>query len=143
MNVSGLIRVVSILLTAIIAISFGLFVWDELGSASKNQAQLASKEGTQVAIVRDEHGRLTADENGKIRVNVDKANDVLTSPGESIGKNLGDGNAWAMRGLAFFFGLLVFLLGLRAIAAWIEMSGPAAQSGAQRGPQDGFTAGSR
>lgn len=143
MNVSGLLRVVSILLSAIVAVSFGLFVWDELGSASKQQAQLASSGGVQAAVVRDQHGRLNADENGKLRVNLDKANDVITSPGESIGKNVGDGSPWAMRGLAFFFGMLVFLLGLRLIAAWIEMSGPASQTGPQRGSQDGFTAGSR
>lgn len=143
MNVSGLLRIASILLSAIVAVSFGLFVWDELGSASKQQAQLAISGGTQVAVVRDTHGRLTADENGKLRVNLDKANDAITSPGESIGKKVGDSNAWAMRGAAFVFGMLVFLIGLRALAAWIEMSGPASSVGPQRGPQDGFTAGSR
>lgn len=143
MNVSGLLRIASILLSAIVAVSFGLFVWDELGSASKQQAQLATAGAAQVAVARDAHGRLTSDENGKLRVNLDKANDAITSPGESIGKKFGDSNAWAMRGAAFFFGMLVFLIGLRALAAWIEMSGPARNTGAQRGPQDGFTAGSR
>jgi len=143
MNVSGLLRIASILLSAIVAVSFGLFVWDELGSASKQQAQLATSDGAQVAVVRDTHGRLTSDENGKLRINLDKANDAITSPGESIGKKFGDSNAWAMRGAAFLFGMLVFLIGLRALAAWIEMSGPAGNTGAQRGPQDGFTAGSR
>lgn len=143
MNVSGLLRIASILLSAIVAISFGLFVWDELGSASKQQAELATSGPVAATMTRDPHGRLTSDENGKLRVNLDKANDAITSPGESIGKNVGDGNAWAMRGAAFFFGMLVFLLGLRAIAAWIEMKGPVSQTGAQRGPQDGFTAGSR
>ncbi|MGH2960518.1 MAG: hypothetical protein ACRDKE_12995 [Solirubrobacterales bacterium] len=143
MNVSGLLRVVSILLSAIVAVSFGLFVWDELGSASKQQAQLASTGGVQAAAARDLHGRFTSDENGKLRVNLDKANDAITSPGESIGKKLGDSNPWAMRGMAFLFGMLVFLLGLRLIAAWIEMSGPANQAGVQSGRQDGFTAGSR
>ncbi|MBI2691602.1 MAG: hypothetical protein HYX29_06645 [Solirubrobacterales bacterium] len=143
MNVSGLLRVASILLTAIVAVSFGLFVWDELGSASKQQAQLATSGGARVATARDQHGRLTADENGKLRANLDKANDAITSPGESIGRKLGDGNVWAMRGAAFVFGMLVFLLGLRALAAWIEMSGPASDAGAQRGRHDGFTAGSR
>jgi hypothetical protein len=143
MNVSGLLRIASILLSAIVAVSFGLFVWDELGSASKQQSQLATAGGAQVAVARDTHGRLTSDENGKLRVNLDKANDAITSPGESIGKKFGDSNAWAMRGAAFFFGMLVFLIGLRALAAWIELSGPARNTGTQRGPQDGFIAGSR
>lgn len=143
MNVSGLLRVASILLSAIVAISFGLFVWDELGSASKQQTQLASASGAQDLVVRDGHGRLSSDENGKLRVNLDKVNDAITSPGESIGKKLDGSNAWAMRGAAFLFGMLVFLIGLRLLAAWIEMSGPASNNGAQRGPQDAFTAGSR
>jgi hypothetical protein len=143
MNVSGLLRIASIRLSAIVAVSFGLFVWDELGSASKQQAQLATSGGAQVAVVRDTHGRLTSDENGKLRINLDKANDAITSPGESIGKRFGDSNAWAMRGAAFLFGMIVFLIALRALAAWIEMSGPARNTGPQRGAQDGFTAGSR
>jgi hypothetical protein len=145
MNVSGILRLASILLTAIIAISFGLFVWDELGSASKAQTQLATKSGGQIITVRDEHGRINSDENGKIRVNLDKANDAITAPGESIGKKLGDSSAWPMRFGAFIFGMLIFLLGLRLLASWIGMNGPAAQTGPQggRGQQDGFTAGSR
>ncbi|MBJ7331755.1 MAG: hypothetical protein JHC95_17805 [Solirubrobacteraceae bacterium] len=144
MTVSALIRLVSILLTAIVVISFGLFVWDELGSASKSQTQLAAANGMQVANVRDTHGRLAVDENGKLRVNLDKANDALTSPGESIGKKFSGGNAWALRGAAFLFGMLVFLLGLRVLASWIEMSGPASGSLPTQGGRGGeFTAGSR
>jgi predicted small integral membrane protein len=143
MNISGLIRLVSILLTAIVVISFGMFVWDELGSASKNQTQLASASGERVLSVRDLHGRLAVTENTTLRVDLDRANDMITGPGESIGRKFGNSEAWAMRGAAFFFGLLVFLVGLRLLAGYIEMSGPASGSVAPRNPQDGFTAGSR
>jgi hypothetical protein len=143
MNVSGLIRIVSILLTAAVAVSFGLFVWDELGSASKNQAQLATPGAVQTVSVRDVHGRLSPEQNSKIRVNIDRVNDAITSPGESIGRKTGQGNPWAMRGLAFIFGILVFLVGLRLLAGWIEMSGPASAKVTPHNPRDGYTAGSR
>jgi hypothetical protein len=144
MNVSGLIRLISILLTAIVAVSFGLFVWDELGSASKQQTQLAAASGgPQIVSVRDAHGRLAVDENDKLRTNLDKANDTITSAGESVGKKLGNNNPWAVRGAAFIFGILVCLLGLRLLAIWIEKSGPASGAVAPRNPQDGYTAGSR
>lgn len=143
MSVSGIIRLISVLLTAIVAISFGLFVWDELGSASKNQTQLTTPNGQKTVAVRDAHGRITADENGKPRMNLDKANDALTSPGESIGAKLGDNGPWAMRGAAFLFGIIVFLIGLRLLASWIEMSGPASGSVTTQGRGGEFTAGSR
>ncbi|MBJ7458244.1 MAG: hypothetical protein JHD02_03555 [Thermoleophilaceae bacterium] len=143
MYLSGLIRVVSIVLSAIVAVSFGMFVWDELGSASKRQALLAAGAGPQVTSTRDAHGRLAAAENGKPRLNLDKANDALTSPGESIGKKFGDNHPWAMRGAAFLFGILAFLLGLRLLASWIETNRPQPGSAAQQNQQGGFTASSR
>lgn len=141
-SAAGLIRIASIVLTAVVAVSFGMFVWDELGSASKNQANLASPTGQQVIIARDIHGRLLSEENGKVRVKLDQANDSLTSPGEAIGKKVGNGNSWTMRGFAFIFGMLVFLVGLRLLASWVEMHGsPGGRT--QQGPQQGYTAGTR
>jgi predicted PurR-regulated permease PerM len=144
MNVSGLIRVVSIALTAVVVLSFGMFVWDELGSASKHQSQIANEENPTFApAVRDVHGRLKADENSKLRVNIDKVNDAVTSPGEQIGKNASNSNIWAMRLASFIFGIALFLIGLRMLASWIEMRGPVQGKTVQRGPTDSYTAGSR
>jgi predicted PurR-regulated permease PerM len=143
MNVSGIIRLISILLTAIVAVSFSLFVWDELGSASKNQTQLTTASGQTTLSVRDAHGRHTASENSKLRINIDKANDAITSPGESIGKKVGNNGPWAMRGAAFLFGMIVFLIGLRLLASWIEMSGPASGSVQTQGRGGERIAGSR
>lgn len=138
---AGLIRIASIVLTAIVAVSFGMFVWDELGSASKNQANFATG-SEQIVTTRDSHGRLLTEENSKIRVKLDQANDAITSPGESIGKKSGSGNAWSMRGLAFLFGMLIFLVGLRLLATWVEMHGGAGGR-TQQPPQQGYTAGYR
>jgi predicted PurR-regulated permease PerM len=140
---AGPIRLLSLVLTAIVAISFILFVWDELGSASKNQSELASKSGETVALTRDQHGRLAATENTKLRIDIDKINDAVTSPGESIGKKVGNGNEWAMRGLAFLFGIALFLIGLRMLASWLELNGNPAAKVTPRNPQDAYTSGSR
>lgn len=143
MTVSDLIRIVSILLTAVVVVSFGLFVWDELGSASKRQAAQATPGGQSVANVRDSHGRLAASENGKFRTNLDKVNDAITSPGESVGRKIGNDEPWAMRGLAFIFGLLVFLVGLRLLGSWIELRGPPSSSAPPQGRGGPFISGSR
>lgn len=138
-NVAGLIRIASIVLSAIVAISFGLFVWDELGAASKNQVNLATPGAAQSQLVRDVHGRALSEENAKVRVMLDRANDSLTSPGESVGKQVG-GNAWSMRFFSFLFGMLVFLVGLRMLANWIELR---ERPAAPQQPQQNYTAGYR
>jgi hypothetical protein len=144
MNVSSLIRFVSIILTAVVVLSFGLFVWDELGSASKGQAALTTPNGQPVAEVRDTHGRDTASENGTFRIKLDSVNDAITSPGEAIGRKTSNGQPWVMRFMAFIFGILVFLIGLRFLATWIGMSGPAPGSTAPTQGRGGqYTAGSR
>ncbi len=119
---ASLIRFISLVLTGIIAISFISFVWDEAGTASKNQTVLAQNSGQQIAIVRDERGRLTNIERHKIRQQIDGFADSLTSPGEEIGKQAGGGNAWAMRGGAFIFGILLFAVALRLLAGWMDWS---------------------
>lgn len=140
-NSSYLIRVISLALTAIVTISFVLFVWDEAGTASKNQALLATPQGKQIEIRRDEHGRLITGETSRVRAWIDRTNDALTSPGESLGKKVGDNNPWALRAFAFIFGLLIFLLGLRVLASWLGMQGPKYEAPERQ--KDDFTAGYR
>jgi hypothetical protein len=139
---AGPIRVLSLVLTAIVVVSFGMFVWDELGTASKSQAQLATASGIQSGYTRDVHGRIVVAAPSKIREKIDKANDTITSPGESIGKKVGQGNEWAMRGLAFIFGIALFLIGLRMLASWMELDGSPSGQVVQRG-RGSYTAGSR
>lgn len=109
------------LLTAIVVISFVSFVWDEAGTASDNQLRISRPDGTAAPIVRDPHGRMQGLKHSKMRLKIDEASDSVTSPGETLGSSLG-GNPWALRGLAFVFGILVFFVGLRLLATWIEMS---------------------
>jgi hypothetical protein len=101
-------------------VSFGLFFWDELGTASDQQTQLAAN-GSSVGVTRDAHGRVTTVTPTAPRTRLDQINDTLTSPGEGVAKHITPTpSPWALRGLALVFGLLVFGVGLRLLAGFIE-----------------------
>lgn len=142
MTIPGLIRALSLLLTAVITISFVSFVWDEAGTASQNQLLISRPDGAPNPYSRDTHGRMVGGEHSQTRLRIDDVADQLTSPAEALGDSLSDGNEWAMRGLAFLFGLAVFLFGLRALASWVELSGKPKQPPSQNGG-DEFTPGYR
>lgn len=114
------IRIISILLTALICVSFLLFVWDEMDSTSKTQLQRATIDAEVTVNARDAHGRISKPEQDIWRTKLDSAADNLVSPGERLGKNVGSDNPWAIRILALIFGLLVFFVGPRMLADWIE-----------------------
>jgi hypothetical protein len=86
---------------------------------------------------------MTTPETATFRLKLDQVNDTLTSPGEQLGKSVGKSNEWAMRVLAFLFGIAVFGIGLRILAEWIEKSGTRRQGPAAPNTSGGFTAGSR
>lgn len=142
-SLAGLIRIASLALTAVIVVSFGLFVWDELDTASRTQLQMASPSGVVAVNGRDAHGRLTKPDQSKFRTKLDQVNDTLTSPGEEIGDKIGDGNPWTMRGFALIFGLLIFLVGPRMLADWTERGTPAGGGAKPRDPNAAYTPGSR
>lgn len=120
MSVPTLIRWISAILCATMVVSFGLFFWDELGSASKQQTQLAAN-GASIVVTRDIHGRVNTIPPTKPRMRLDQINDTLTSPGEGIARHISaTPSPWALRGLALVFGLLVFGVGMRLLAGFIE-----------------------
>lgn len=122
MKLPSLIRWISALLCAVFALSFGLFVWDELGHASKSQTAVAVS-GTPVTVTRDSHGRIVSAAPAKWRVQVDRVNDRLTGPGEDVASHLSASpSPWAIRGFALVFGVLVFGFAMRMGASWLESS---------------------
>jgi hypothetical protein len=143
MNLPGIVRALSIILTAIVVISFGSFVWDEARKASENQLLISRPGGEAEDYVRDPHGRLVGLDHTNVREKVDEIADSATSPAEGLGDSISDGNPWAMRGLAFLFGIAIFLFGLRGLARWLEMTtgGKTPSSGPPGG--DDFTPGYR
>lgn len=118
----SLIRWLSALLCAVFALSFGLFVWDELGHASKSQTATAVS-GTPVTITRDAHGRIVGAAPAGWRVQLDRVNDRLTGPGEAVASHISAApSPWAMRGFALVFGVLVFGFAMRMGASWLQSS---------------------
>jgi hypothetical protein len=146
-----LLRYISIVLCLIIVASFVMFVWDEAGTASKNQAAIALNDPL-AEIKRDEHGRLikpapagstaATSEPSEIRRTIDGINDTVTAPGEMVGENAG-GNAWVMRSAALIFGLLLFGLGLSMLANWLGMDKQAYKVPERPRETDDFTPGGR
>lgn len=120
----SLIRWISALLCAVFALSFGLFVWDELGHASNSQSTTAVS-GTPVTVARDAHGRIVGATPAEWRVQIDRVNDKLTGPGEDVASHLSAApSPWAIRGFALIFGVLVFGFAMRMGATWLESSSP-------------------
>lgn len=141
MSIPGILRFLSIVLTAIVSISFISFVWDEAGAASKNQLAISRPDGTAAPYTRDQHGRMIGLHHSKIRLKNDSVADTITSPGESIGRSASE-NEWVLRGAAFLFGFLIFFLGLRWLANWIEISTRPAPP-PERQPDEDYTPGYR
>lgn len=132
MKLPSLIRWISALLCAVFALSFGLFVWDEMGHASNSQTTTAVS-GTPVTVARDAHGRIISAAPPEWRVQIDRVNDKLTGPGEGVASHLAAApSPWATRGFALIFGVLVFGFAMRMGATWLESSstgrGPIEQS---------------
>ncbi|MGB0872155.1 MAG: hypothetical protein ACPHCI_06885 [Solirubrobacterales bacterium] len=139
MKLPSLIRWISAVACAVFAISFGVFVWDELGAASDGQKAKIS--GTPTTITRDTHGRMVSDVPApRWRFELDRFNDMLTAPGESVARQAATvPSPWTIRGFALIFGVIVFGFGLRFGANWLERAG----SGRRADPVTGFTPGYR
>lgn len=142
MSIPGILRFLSIVLTAIVSISFISFAWDEAGTASKNQVVISRPDGTPAPYTRDPHGRLVGLHHTKIRLKNDEVADMVTSPGEALGESVGGENEWAKRIGAFVFGFVLFFFGLRWLASWVELSqkGPPPQ---ERRDDEDYTPGYR
>ncbi|MFT4048577.1 MAG: hypothetical protein QM648_01920 [Solirubrobacterales bacterium] len=109
-------------MTAVVVISFASFIADEAGTAKDESIATANDTAVVGAVTRrDQHGRREGIKHSKVRLKIDQVNDAVTSPGESIGQSASD-NPWAIRGLAFLFGIAAFFFGLRILANWLQMS---------------------
>jgi hypothetical protein len=138
---SSAIRLISKVICLVLILSFGMFITDELTTASGNQTALAGSHAQKV-VVRDAHGREINPDKTKIRAKLDQVNDALTSPAEKLVTGTsGTTSPWVERAVPFILGMLFFGLGLHMLANWLEMS----RSGDTpvSDPQAGFTSGYR
>jgi hypothetical protein len=136
---SSAIRLISKVICLVLVLSFGMFVIDELTTASANQTAIATNDEA-IAITRDSHNREVNPEQTRIRAELDRVNDSLTSPAEKLVTGTsGTTSPWVQRGVPFILGLLLFGLALHALAKWLDLS----RSGDRPVDQAGFTAGYR
>jgi len=138
---SSAIRLVSKLIVLVLVLSFGMFVIDELSTASEGQTAIATNAEKAPAAPRDIHGREINTDQTRIRMEIDRANDALTEPAEKlVTSTSGTTSPWIQRGVPFLLGLLLFGLALHMLANWLQMS---RSGGAPVDPNAGFTAGYR
>lgn len=113
--ISSAIRIVSKTLCVLFIASFAMFVVDEFTSATAQQVAIANG-ADKAQVARDVHGREFDPYKHDLRINLDKANDAVLGPAESL---VPDQNPWIMRGVPFILGLLLFGFGAHRLATWL------------------------
>lgn len=111
------IRIVAVILSAIVIVSFALFAIDEVRTASADSRARIAAEGTE----GDEDGlgrleRLRERRQSAFHEAVDDANDVVTAP--FAGLVSGEHGVWWQRGVPALLALLVFGVGLGFLARY-------------------------
>jgi hypothetical protein len=117
---AGLLRLIAVCLSAIVAVGFMLFAIDEMDRGSKTQQQ-AVHEGTgngagavvPPAPTPKEEG-IRERQQGKVREAIDDANDVLLTPfSELVASSKSN---WVTHGVPALIALLVYGVGLGLLA---------------------------
>jgi hypothetical protein len=110
------LRIVAILVSLVVVVSFGLFAIDELnGASSRNEAKLAQDLEANPPPAAE---RQREKDHGAIRETIDDANDVVVSPFEGIVST--SDSRWTQRGVPALLALLVFGLGLGFLARFMR-----------------------
>jgi hypothetical protein len=116
------LRIVGVLASAVVVLSFVLLAIDEAGDASRRTAAaVAGLQATRTAdpSPREERAREAA--HGELRETIDDVNDVLIAPFAAI---VGDGgSAWVRRGVPALLALLVYGVGLALVARLVRFGG--------------------
>ena len=111
----GLLRIVAVVASAIVLVSFGLFAIDDTQNASNNTvAQIAGLEATRSADPSASAERAREKAHNKVHEAIDDADDVLVKPFASISAD--NSSVWARRGIPTLLALLVYGLGLGFLA---------------------------
>jgi hypothetical protein len=114
-DMEGLLRLVAVVTSAIVLVSFGLFAIDETRNASNNSvAAIAGLEATRTADPSASEERAREKAHGKVHEAIDDADDVLVKPFASISD--GSSSSWVRRAVPTLLALLVYGLGLSFLA---------------------------
>jgi hypothetical protein len=114
-DMEGLLRLVAVVASAIVLVSFGLFAIDETRNASNESvAAIAGMEATSTADPSANQERAREKAHNKVHETIDDADDVLVKPFASIAD--GSSSSWVRRGVPTFLALLVYGFGLSFLA---------------------------
>jgi hypothetical protein len=105
------IRVVAVVASAIVLISFGLFAIDQARAGSKREQDRLAQQDTADPTAAQERQREKA--HSGIRERLDDADDFLLQPFTGI---VDSGNEWAQRGVPTVIALVVYGFGLGFVA---------------------------
>lgn len=109
------IRILSIALSAVVLLGFGLFVIDETGEASRDaSAQIAGRDVGTIALPTPQEESVREREHSGARELVNDVNDVVLAPFAMLTDDEND--AWLRRGVPALLGLLVYGFGLGMLA---------------------------
>jgi hypothetical protein len=124
--IASLLRLVSIVVTAVVLISFGLFALDQARDGSDQTiARLEGGEGPKGDARRNINQadppprieRARERRHTDARELLDDANDIVVKPFTGIGDS---DNIWAQRGIPALLAVLIFGLALRLLAAYLQ-----------------------
>jgi hypothetical protein len=116
---AGPLRVVSVLATAVVALSFVLFAIDETSAASKRSAaETAGLRATRATDPSPDQERAREAVHSGVREAIDDANDVLLTPFAWAEPDTT--NRWARRGVPAVLAIFVYGFVLAFLARYLE-----------------------
>jgi hypothetical protein len=121
----AIVRTLSIAASAIVALSYLMFAWDEVDRGSKEQQQAVGVgTGNRVEIAIDpaptaDQETLREQSHSSVREAIDDADDVLLQPFTGLVESTSN---WVIRGVPTMIGLLVYGLGLGLLANFLPKS---------------------
>lgn len=108
------LRTLSVLCSAIVLVSFGLFATDETRAASDQTAiEVAGQQAAQTPTPSPSQERAREKAHSRVREWIDDADDVLLSPFQAVGSS---SDQWAARGLPALLALLAYGFGFGFLA---------------------------
>ena len=110
------LRIIAILVSVVIVLSFGLFAIDELnGASARNEAKLAQDLEVNPGPAAE---RQREKDHGAVREAIDDANDFVVSPFDGLVSS--HDSLWTQRGVPALLALLLFGLGLGFLSRFMR-----------------------
>ena len=124
-GMGAIVRTLAVAASAVVALSFIMFAWDEVDRGSKaQQRELGEGTGNRVEVAIEpaptsDQEALREQSHSSVREAIDDANDVLLQPFAGLVESPSN---WVIRGVPTLMGLLVYGLGLGLLANFLPKS---------------------